>query len=173
MRRSPLWLVATLLAAACDQPVEPNVQAIAGRPASAQDPAERTFVFKEDGSHTQFEECFGEEVFVEWHNQVVVFTRRDATGNLHLRILVVDIGTTFTGLNSGTVWTLHGPFHNENVNGDDSSPEAPGAVSFVSNQTLTSPGATVNQRVRIRFHLTINANETVTVDRFTFEVVCK
>ena len=29
MRRSPLWLVATLLAAGCEQPAEPNMQATA------------------------------------------------------------------------------------------------------------------------------------------------
>jgi hypothetical protein len=143
--------------------------------ARGQDPAEHTFVIEEEASFTtlDFEECLGEEVLVEFNNRDVIFIRRDATGNLHLRIKTLDVRTTFTGLTSGTVWHLSGPFENVNINGDDSSPEAPGTFSFVQNFNLIGPGGAENLKVRIRSHLTINANETVTVERDNFEVVCR
>jgi hypothetical protein len=141
--------------------------------ARGQDPLEQTFVFRDEGSFTQFEDCLGEEVLIEFINRVVLFTRRDARGNVHVRTKVLDVGTTFTGLTSGIVWSLHGPFENFSLNGDDSSEEAPGTITFVQNATLIGPGQAPNLRVRIRFHLTINANETVTVERERVEVVCR
>jgi hypothetical protein len=143
--------------------------------ARGQDTAEHTFVFEEEGSFTtlDFEECLGEEVLVEFNNRLVIFIRRDATGNLHLRIKVLDLRTTFTGLTTGTVWHLSGPFEIFSINGDDSSEETPQTVTFVHNFNLIGPGQAENLRVRARFRLTINANETVTVERETFEVVCR
>ena len=143
--------------------------------ARGRDPTEQTFVFEEEGSFTtlDFEECLGEEVLVEFNNRLVIFTRRDATGNLHLRSKVLDVRTTFTGLTSGTVWHLSGPFEIFSINGDDSSEEAPGTLTFVHNFNLIGPGREENLRVRARFRLTINANGTVTVERETFEVVCR
>jgi hypothetical protein len=170
MRRSSLWLLAATLLGACDQlsqPVEPTrVHSIA----SQQDPAERTVVVRVEGSHTHFEPCFGENVLVEFNNQLVFFTRSDATGRLHERFMILDLSTTFTGLTSGTVWTLHGPFDMLTANG---SPEGPGVFSFIRNGTLTSRGSAVNLLLRVRVHITANANGTITVDRETVEAVCK
>lgn len=141
--------------------------------ARGQDPLEQTFVFEEEGSFTTFDDCLGEEVLIEFNNRDVFFTRRDATGNLHLRVKVLDVNTTFTGLTSGTVWHLSGPFENLNINGDDSSEGAPITISFVQNFNLIGPGKAQNLKVRQRFHLTINGNEVVTVERDRFEVVCR
>jgi hypothetical protein len=141
--------------------------------ARGQDPLEQTFVFQEEGSFTTFDDCLGEEVLIEFNNRDVIFFRRDATGNLHLRVKVLDVRTTFTGLTSGIVWHLSGPFEITGLNGDDSSEEAPGTFTFVQNFNLIGPGTAPNLRVRARFHITINANETVTVVRDTFEVVCR
>jgi hypothetical protein len=141
--------------------------------ARGQDPAEHTFVTEEEGSFTFFEECLGEEVLVEFNNRLVLFTRRDARGNLHLRVKVLDVRTTFTGLTSGIVWHVSGPFEITGINGDDSTEEAPGTFTFIQNFNLIGPGQAPNLRVRVRVHLTINANETVTVEREDFEVVCR
>jgi hypothetical protein len=143
--------------------------------AHGQDPLEQTFVFEEEGSFTtlDYEECLGEEVLVEFNNKLVIFSRRDARGNLHLRSKVLDVRTTFTGLTSGTVWHLSGPFEMVTLNGDDSSEEAPGTFTFEHIFNLIGPGQAPNLRVRAKFHLTINANETVTVERETFELVCR
>jgi hypothetical protein len=141
--------------------------------ARGQDPLEHTFVFQEEGSFTTFDDCLGEEVLIEFNNRDVIFFRRDATGNLHLRVKVLDVRTTFTGLTSGIVWHLSGPFEITGLNGDDSSAEAPGTFTFTQNFNLVGPGTATNLRVRARFHITINANETVTVVRDTFEVVCR
>ena len=141
--------------------------------AHGKDPLERTFVFEEEGSFTTFDDCLGEEVLIEFNNRDVIFTRRDARGNLHLRVKVLDVRTTFTGLTSGIVWHLSGPFEITGLNGDDSTEEAPGTFTFLQNFNLIGPGQAPNLRVRARFHITINANETVTVVRDSFEVVCR
>ena len=170
MRRSPLWLAAIFLAVACDQPAEPSVATVSGPPALAQDPAERTIIERFDESVTFFDPCFGEEVLFEAHRQIVTFFRGEETHG-HFRFNVIEKRSTATGLSTGTVWTLHGT-QIVGGNGDFTSPEAPGEFTFLLNHTLTSPGTTVNQRIRERFHVTINPNGTVTVERSSFEVVC-
>jgi hypothetical protein len=141
--------------------------------ARGQDPAEHTFVTEEEGSFVVFDECLGEDVLIEFNNRNVIFTRTDAQGKLHLRIKVLDVNTTFTGLTSGTVWHLSGPFENFHFNGEGSTEDEPRTITFVHNFNLIGPGTATNLRGRGRFHLTINANGTVTVERETFEVVCR
>jgi hypothetical protein len=68
---------------------------------------------------------------------------------------------------------LSGPFEITGLNGDASSEGAPGTFTFIHNFNSIGPGTATNLRVRARFHITINANETVTVVRDTFEVVCR
>jgi hypothetical protein len=138
-----------------------------------QDRLEHTYVFQDEGSFTYFDDCLGEEVLFAFNNRDVFFTRRDARGNLHLRVKVLDVRTTLTGLTSGIVWHASGPGEITGLNGDDSSEEAPGTFTFLQNFTLIGPGTTTNLRVRARFHVTINANGTVSVVRDTFEVVCR
>ena len=100
MRWSPLWIMAALLAAGCDQPAEPDLSETAGPPALARDPSERTFVDVIGGVAQRFEECLGEEILIEWTNVVKVFERRDATGNLHFKLGFNEVQSTVTGLTS-------------------------------------------------------------------------
>jgi hypothetical protein len=170
MRRLPLWLVAALLAAGCGQPIEPSSPGNGESPVFAKDPAERTIVFRFDESATFFDECFGEDVLFEAHRQIVTFFRGPVT-NAHFHFRLTALGSTATGQSSGTVWTLHGTIV-QGLNGDITSPETPGEFTFLVNQVLTSPGTGAKLQIRERLHITINSNETVTVNRDSFEVVC-
>jgi hypothetical protein len=171
MRGFPLWLLATLLAVGCSEPAEPNVPAATGSPALAQDPAERTIVEQFVDTVTFFDDCFGEEVLQVAHRQLVFYSRGEPTLN-HFRLNIVEQGTTVTGLTSGTVWTVHGAV-TQGGNGDITAAETPGEFNLEVIAILTSPGSTVNEQVRVRYHITINQDETVTVERFSLEVHCR
>jgi hypothetical protein len=171
MRFSHLWLLAAVLGTACDQAVQPVEPEVAGSPSLKLSDEERTLVFRFDDSGTAFEPCFGEDVFFEFHRQVVIFFRGDVTHG-HFKLKVIDLGSTLTGLTSGTVWTLHGTF-GQSANGDFTAPETPGEFTAVTSQVLTSPGSGVNLQIRERIHITIAPDETVTVDRSTLDVVCR
>jgi hypothetical protein len=171
MRWSPLWVIAALLAAGCDQPAEPDTSETAGPPAFAQNPNERTFVGVIEGEDQRFEECLGEEVLIEWTNILKTYERRDATGNLHFRFNVNEVQSTVTGLASGTVWRSVGAA-NFSVNGDDSTAEAPGEVTFVNTINFVGTGGAPTLKVLFRDHITINGNEIVTVARSEVTVFC-
>jgi hypothetical protein len=171
MRRFTLWLLVTLPAVGCAQPAEPNVPAATGSPTFAVDPAERTVVVRFDETATFFDDCFGEFVLVEFHRQLVTFFRGEITHG-HLLFNVINLSSTVTGLTSGTVWTLHGTEITA-ANGDFTAPETPGEATILLNHTLISPGTAVNLRLRERVHITIAPDETVTVERSTFEAVCR
>ena len=171
MRWSPLWIMAALLAAGCDQPAEPDLSETAGPPALARDPSERTFVDVIGGVAQRFEECLGEEILIEWTNVVKVFERRDATGNLHFKLGFNEVQSTVTGLTSGTVWRSVGA-ENFSLNGDDSSAEAPGEFTHINTINFVGTGGAPTLKILIREHITINANETVTVERSEETVFC-
>jgi hypothetical protein len=171
MRRSPLWLLATLLAVGCDQPAEPNLTTTAGSPAFAQDPAERTVVDWIGGVDQRFEECLGEQIRIEWTNRLKIFERRDATGNLHFRLGLNEVQSTVTGLTSGTVWRSVGA-ENFSLNGDDSSAEAPGELTHVNTINFVGTAGAPTLKILIRDHITINGNEIVTVERSEVTVFC-
>ena len=184
MRRSPLWLLATALLAACDrasQPVEPA----APTPSLAVDPAERTTVTRFDETFLVDDPCFGEVVSVDAHRQLVTYMRTDAAGGLHLRFSIIDQGSTVTGLTSGVVHHLNGAvLDGLNSRGDfiPFPPPFPIEETFVLIQNLTSPGAAPhdpnptplhNERFHEVFHVTVNANGEITVERDQFDFVCK
>jgi hypothetical protein len=172
MRSSQLWVIAALLAAGCSQPAEPDVSEAAGPPALARDPNERTFVAVIEGVDQRFEECFGEEVLIEWTNVLKFYERRDATGNLHFRSSVNEVRSTVTGLTSGTVWHSVGA-DDISINGDDSTAEAPGELTYVATVNFVGIGGAPTFKILTRVHITINGNETVTVDRNEVTVTCK
>jgi hypothetical protein len=172
MRWSPLWVIAALLAAGCDQPAEPDTSETAGPPALAQDPNERTFVGIISGVDQRFEECLGEEILIEWTNRLRVFERRDATGNLHFKLGVNELQSTVTGLTSGTVWHSVGA-ENFSLNGDDSSAEAPGVFTHVNTINFVGTGGAPTLKILIREQFTINANEVLTVERSEVTVFCQ
>ena len=177
MKRSlPFWAAVTV-AMACDRPAIPTGP-LADGPlpfttdvARQQSPAERTQVIREDEVRTFFDPCFGEEVRVEFHRQIVFFFREDDGGRTHVRFNVINQGSIATGLTTGTVWRLVGT-EIEGLQADISTATTPGTLTVVNQLTVVGPGSAPDQRFRERIHITINANEVVTVDRSTFEAVC-
>jgi hypothetical protein len=171
MRFSHLWLLVAVLGTACEQAgktVEPEVT---GSPSLKLSEQERTVVVRFDESSTFFDDCFGEDVLFEAHRQLVTFFRGPVT-RAHFHFTIIDLGSTATGLTSGTVWTLHGTF-GQSGNGDLTAEDTPGEFTAYVSQVLTSPGATLNLQIRQRFHVTITPDETVRVVRETLDVVCR
>jgi hypothetical protein len=111
-------------------------------------------------------------VLIEWTNVLKVYERRDATGNLHFRFSVNEVRSTVTGLTSGTVWHSVGAAH-FSINGDDSTAEAPGELTFVNTINFVGTGGAPTLKILIREHLTINGNEIVTVERSEVTVFCQ
>jgi hypothetical protein len=82
------------------------------------------------------------------------------------------VQSTVNGLTSGTVWRSVGAA-NYNINGDDSSAEAPGELTYVNTINFIGTGGAPTLRILIREHITINGNETVTVNRSEVTITCK
>src|SRR6476659_3870519 len=123
MSRLAASAIATALLAACGQPTAPASLA-AGTPELAQDPSEKTQTFHFDDQFTLVDGCTGETLLISLHQHVVTFFRGDLTHG-HLRVNVVDQGSTLTHETSGLVQQLRGP-QNEGANGDFTSDVTPG-----------------------------------------------
>jgi hypothetical protein len=123
------------------------------------------------GVDQRFEPCLGEEILIEWTNRLKIFERRDETGNVHFRLGFNEVQSTVTGLTSGTVWRSVGA-ENFSLNGDDSSPEAPGEFTHENTINFVGTAGAPTLKILIRDHLTINGNEIVTVERSEVTVFC-
>lgn len=163
MRRLPLSLAVTaLVAMACDQATGPAEPAMAdasqGGPLSAvvvKTPIELTFI--------EFVACAGEDLEFHLREQVIVSEKVDARGGVHLHFVINDKGTTAVGQTSGITWHQVGATRDaQNFRGS-----APVAVSFVNVLNLIGRGSAPDLRIHELFHVTVNANGTVTtfVDR--------
>jgi hypothetical protein len=164
MTRLSASVIAAVLLAACTQPTAPTA---AGGPELAQDLAERTQTFHFDDQFELVDGCTGELVLVTLHQHIVTFFRGSVTQG-HLRVNIVDQGSTLTHETSGLVQKLRGP-QNEGANGDFSSDVSPGEFNFVLNQSFISPGAPT-EHVRQDVHVTISASGEVAVDRTRIEM---
>lgn len=168
--------------AGCDaatQPAELEQTSVPAVSASAKDPAERTIIERFDDEFLVDDPCFGETVLVQARRQLVVFERLDAAGGLHFKFKVIDQGSTVLGLTSGTVYRLNGA-DIAGVNVREGG--FPAEATFLFTQTLTSPGAAPhdpapntahNLKFRFLFHITVNANGTVTTEKLRDEVICR
>lgn len=167
MRRLPLWLTVTaLVAMACDQATGPAESAMTDEPQVGppsaliiKTPIELTF--------TVFDACAGEDLEFHLREQLVIAERVDARGGIHLHFVINDKGTTAVGQTSGITWHQVGATRDaQNFRGS-----APVAVSFVNILNLIGNGSAPNLRIHEVFHVTVNANGTMTslVDRSRIE----
>jgi hypothetical protein len=158
MRRLCVWLgVSTLFATACDQATGPAGFAAMDSPeggapsaSAVKTPIEETF--------TAFNPCAGEVLEFHIREQLVVHEKVDAKGGIHFHFVINDKGSTAVGLTSGLTWHQVGATRDaENIR-----EPAPVTVSFVNVLNLIGHGSAPNLLIHEQFHITINANGTVT-----------
>lgn len=117
----------------------------------------------------QFEECAGEVVEFHLREQVVVHESVDAQGKIHFHVIVNDKGTTAVGLTSGATFHQVGATRET----DKVVGSLPANISYVNVLDLIGEGSVPDIRIHETFHLTINAQGVVTVERETQRITCK
>jgi hypothetical protein len=124
-------------------------------------PIEETFI--------QFEPCAGEDLEVHLREQIVEHESVDAQGKTHVFSVINDKGTTAVGLTSGATYHQVGATREM----DKIVESLPVTVSFVNVLNLIGEGSATNVKLYEAFHLTINAEGVVTVERETQRIECK
>jgi hypothetical protein len=118
---------------------------------------------------TQFEACAGEVVEFHLREQVITHLTFDAQGKVHFHSIVNDKGTTAIGLTSGATFHQVGATRET----DKFVGDLPAVISFVNVLNLIGEGSVPDVRIHETFHLTINAQGVVTVERETQRITCK
>jgi hypothetical protein len=167
MRPLPLWLTATaLVGMACDQATGPTESAMTDAP-QVGPPSALIIKTPIDLTFTAFDPCAGEELEFHLREQLVVSENVDARGGIHLHFVINDKGSTAVGQASGITWHQVGATRDaQNFRGS-----APVAVNFVNVLNLIGNGSAPNLKIHELFHVTVNANGTLTtlVDRSRIE----
>jgi hypothetical protein len=122
------------------------------------------------GTEVRFEECLGEEIRVNFREQLVEHESVDAQGRLHIHTIINDKGSTAVGLTSGTTYHQVGATKDNDILVVDSQPRI---VSFVNVLNLIGHGFAPNLLIHESFHLTLDATGGVTVERETERITCK
>lgn len=122
------------------------------------------------GTEVRFEECLGEEIRVDYREQLVEHELVDAQGRLHIHTIINDKGSTAVGLTSGTTYHQVGATKENDIIIVEPLPRV---ASFVNVLNLIGQGSARDLAIYESFHLTINATGVVTVDRETQRITCK
>jgi len=122
------------------------------------------------GTEVRFEECLGEEIRVEYREQLVEHESVDAQGRTHIHMNINDKGSTAVGLTSGTTYRQVGTSRENDLIVDPAS--LPKVFSFVNVLDLIGRGTATNLTIHEVFHLTLNASGVITADRETVRITC-
>lgn len=122
------------------------------------------------GTEVRFEECLGEEIRVEYREQLVEHESVDAQGRTHIHMNINDKGSTAVGLTSGATYRQVGTTRENDLIIDPAS--LPRVFSFVNVLDLIGRGTGTNLTIHEVFHLTINASGVITADRETVRITC-
>jgi hypothetical protein len=123
-----------------------------------------------EGTQVLFYECLGEEIRLEFREQLIEHESLDAQGRLHIHTNINDKGSTAVGLTSGTTYHQVGATKDNDILVVDSQPRI---VSFVNVLNLIGHGFAPNLLIHESFHLTLDATGGVTVERETERITCK
>jgi hypothetical protein len=122
------------------------------------------------GTEVRFEECLGEEIQVNFREQLVEHESVDAQGRLHIHTVINDKGSTAVGLTSGTTYHQVGATKDSDILVVDLQPRV---VSFVNVLNLIGQGTGPNLLIYESFHLTLDATGVLKVERETERIACK
>ena len=117
----------------------------------------------------QFVACAGEMVEFHLRQQFVAHLSFDAQGKVHFHTKINDKGSTAIGLTSGATFHQVGATRET----DKFVGSLPAIISFVHALNLIGEGSAPDVRIHETFHLTINAQGVVTVERETRRITCK
>jgi hypothetical protein len=170
MPRLPHCLIAIAFVAACDQatvPRDPEAGTLSA--ASTQTPITTTQKIPIDGTAFFFSDCLGEQLEVHLREQLVIHTTEVPGETLHLHVTDNDKGTTAEGLTSGASYHRVGAtIQNLNL------PGFPVVTQTIVNVFhFIGEGGAPSLLVNEVFHISINANNVVTVEFDHLKIQCK
>jgi hypothetical protein len=137
----------------------------AGTPAALADPPQKfTFSF----NFVLFDSCSGE--FVQFNGSETFSVQFSTNKNNFHEVFQITIHADGIGQSTGADYREN---VEENIENDGSFSGFPVEENLVVNEHFIGQGAVANESMRETFHITINADGTVTVVRISSELTCQ